>query len=77
MISNHGYLLYEAKRTRNPAEQRQADAVVGQSAAAVARRADSITRLWMSLVASAGARGRTAISGRLPGQQCAPTDSRG
>jgi hypothetical protein len=77
MIYNYGYLLHEAERTRNPAEQRQADALVGQFAAAVARRADSVTRLWMSLAASARARGHTAIPARLPGPQCAPTDSRG
>ena len=64
---NYGYLLHEAERTRNQAEQRQADALVGQTAAAVARRAHSVTRLWMSLAASVRARGRAAIPGPTAG----------
>jgi hypothetical protein len=64
---NYGYLLHEAERTRNQAEQRQADALVGQTAAAVARRADSVVRLWMSLAASVRARGRAAVPGLTAG----------
>jgi hypothetical protein len=72
MVNNYGYLLHEAERTRNQAEQRQADALMGQIAAAATRRADSVTRLWMSLAASVRARGRAAIPARLPGQQSCP-----
>ena len=73
MINNYGYLLHEAERTRNQAEQRQADALMGQVAAAVARRADSLTRLWMSLAASVRGRGRAAIPGIAgPANACPP-----
>lgn len=67
MIFNYGYLLHEAERTRTQAEQRQADALAGEIAAAAAKRAESLTRLWTSLAASARARGRTAIPGRAAG----------
>jgi hypothetical protein len=33
----YGYVLYEAERTRSPAEQRAADALLGQHSAALAR----------------------------------------
>ena len=35
-MSYHGYLLYQAERVRTPAEQRSADARLGQRAAALA-----------------------------------------
>ena len=40
----HGYLLYQAERVRTPAEQREADAWLGQRAAALAHVFRSIAR---------------------------------
>ena len=40
----HGYLLYQAERGRTPAEQREADARLGQRAAALAHVFRSIAR---------------------------------
>jgi hypothetical protein len=34
---NYGYMVYQAERTRSPAEQRAADALLGQHSAALAR----------------------------------------
>ena len=68
MINNYDYLLHEAERTRNQAEQRQADALMGQIAAAVARRADSLTRLWIRSLRPCVA-GGAPPSPELPGQQ--------
>jgi hypothetical protein len=68
MIFNYGYLLHEAERTRTQAGQRQADALVGEIAAAVAKGAESLTRLWMSLAASA----RAPRAYRHPGRPAGP-----
>ena len=68
MINNYGYLLHEAERTRTRAEQRRADALVGQLAADVAKPAASLTRLWNAALASARSRGRTAVPGRPAGR---------
>jgi hypothetical protein len=43
-MSYYGYLLYEAERTRSPAEQRAADALLGQRSAALARLLRSLAR---------------------------------
>jgi hypothetical protein len=40
----YGYTAYEAERTRNPAEQRAADALLGQRSAALARLLRSLAR---------------------------------
>jgi hypothetical protein len=41
---NYGYMVYEAERIRSPAEQRAADALLGQHSAALARLLRSLTR---------------------------------
>jgi hypothetical protein len=43
-MSYYGYLLYEAERTRSPAEHRAADALLGQRSAALARLFRSLAR---------------------------------
>jgi hypothetical protein len=43
-MSYYGYLLYEAERTRSPAEQRAADALLGQRSATLARLLRSLAR---------------------------------
>ena len=43
-MSYHGYLLYQAERVRTPAEQRSADARLGQRAAALTHVFRSIAR---------------------------------
>ena len=64
MISNYGYLLHEAERTRTRAEQRQVDALVGQIAASAAKPAERLTRLWIAALTAARSRGHTAIPSR-------------
>jgi hypothetical protein len=43
-MSYYGYILYEAERTRSPAEQRSADDLLGQCSAALARLFRSLAR---------------------------------
>jgi hypothetical protein len=40
----YGHMVYEAERTRSPAEQRAADALLGQNSAAVAGLFRSLAR---------------------------------
>jgi hypothetical protein len=40
----YGYMIYEAERTRSPVEQRAADALLGQRAAALAQLLRSLAR---------------------------------
>ena len=40
----YGYMAYEAARTRSPAEQRAADALLGQRSAGLARLLRSLAR---------------------------------
>ena len=41
---NYGYMVYEAERTRSPAEQGTADALLGQHSAALGRLFRSLAR---------------------------------
>jgi len=67
-MSYYGYMVYEAERTRSPAEQRAADALLGQHSAALAQ-------LFRSLARPARAAGRQSGT-RLPARRaCLPADS--
>ena len=68
-MSYYGYLLYEAERTRSPAEQRAADALLGQRSAALARLLRSLARPARALRRQPG----TSLPAR---RACLPADSR-
>jgi hypothetical protein len=68
-MSDYGYLLYQAERTRNPAEQRATDALLGQRSAALARLLRSLARPARALRRQPGT--------TLPTQRaCLPAGSR-
>jgi hypothetical protein len=52
---NYGYMLHEAERTRSPAEQRAADALLGRHSAALARLFRSLARPARALRRQPGA----------------------
>jgi hypothetical protein len=64
----YGYVLYEAERTRSPAEQRAADALLGQHSAALARLFRSLARPARTLRRKPG----TSLPVR---RVCLPADS--
>jgi hypothetical protein len=64
----YGYMRYEAERTRSPAEQRAADALLGQRSAALARLLRSLARPARALRRQSG----TSLPVR---QACLPAGS--
>ena len=64
----YGYVLHEAGRTRSPAEQRAADALLGQHSAALARWLRSLGRPARALRRQPG----TSLAAR---RACLPADS--
>ena len=79
----HGYLLYQAERVRTPAEQRSADARLGQRAAALAHVFRSIARPARALRGQTGSgqtgTGQTGTSrpgtNRPACRPCLPADT--
>jgi hypothetical protein len=69
-MSYYGYLLYEAERTRSPAEQRAADALLGQ------RSATALARLLRSLARPARALRRQPGTSLPTQRACLPAGSR-
>ena len=65
----HGYLLYQAERASTPAEQRAADARLGQRAAAFAH-------LFRSIARPAHAVRRQPATGLPACRECLPADGR-
>ena len=65
----HGYLPYQAERASTPAEQRAADARLGQGAAALAH-------LFRSIARPARAVRRQPATGLAACRACLPADSR-
>ena len=65
---NYGYMVYEAERTRSLAEQRAADALLGQHCAALARLFRSLARPARALRRQPG----TSLAAR---RACLPADS--
>ena len=64
----YGYVLHEAERTRSPAEQRAADALLGQHSAALAQLFRSLARPSRALRRQPG----TSLPAR---RVCLPADS--
>jgi hypothetical protein len=67
-MSYYGYMIYEAERTRSPAEQRAADALLGQRSAALAQ-------LFRSLAWPARALRRQSGTRQPARRACLPADS--
>jgi hypothetical protein len=67
-MSYYGYMFYEAERTKSPAEQRAADALLGQNSAALARLFRSLARPARALRRQPG----TSLPAR---RACLPADS--
>jgi hypothetical protein len=68
-MSHYSYMIYEAERTRNPAGQRAADALLGQRSAALAR-------LFRALARPARALRRHPATSQPARRPCLPADSR-
>jgi hypothetical protein len=68
-MPHYSYMIYEAERTRSPAEQRAADALLGQRSAALAQ-------LFRSLARPARALRRQSGTSQPARRACVPAGSR-